>query len=555
MLARHYLKEVLVLIRSLGLPTIIVLTFLYLVAIGSLAILVVLKSSITRLASNTEIEVFFKPEIGIDEVQFTANHIQSNPLISEVTIRPPDFFLESFANPLDGSLEMSELIKDLSSSINLKINTANSSEIQSFISSLRENPYIDEIIYNLNGHQTLVALANVLNKSSIGILILTIIISVIISLLITNLITVKNSSEIQVLKSLGASPTFIALPMILFLFIIQPFSYFLAVLIYKMIAHQISHLVDRVEWLYSITKTKTHLNLYDLFKFWILSLGIFISIGTLKILRVSRYGHMVAILFLFQAMAIPSWAMKETTLTNLNFKTQAITNELFLIESHLIKIQNRIDNLKAENKTLQKTMSALAHYYRKSKIKLNHVWLSDSAQLSQIKSRAKFAESLLNLINLQRSQLKNNKLKLVAYYKDLKKRRARLEKLHTNLALTLNLKKAEYDSYRNLIAQQVRDLKKAFNEHDLMTSGTVYSPIFGKVVFLYDDQLLGKVLIIEKSASTHLIFFELQQSNLKPGDWLKPGDIIAVNPTKIPKLQIRILNQNIPIHQLIAKGS
>jgi murein DD-endopeptidase MepM/ murein hydrolase activator NlpD len=201
----------------------------------------------------------------------------------------------------------------------------------------------------------------------------------------------------------------------------------------------------------------------------------------------------------------------------------------------------------------------LAHYYRKSKIKLNHVWLSDSAQLSLINSSAKNAENLFTLIKLHMAQLKNNKDALLSYHKEFKKRQTRLEKLHMNLASALNLKKSEYDHFRNLVAQQIHELKTDFEQHGLniisSKASTLYSPIFGSVVFTHYDQILGNVIIIEKSTHTHLIFFDLQHSNLKKGDRLKPGDIIAVNSTKIPKLQIRILNQTIPIYQVIAKGS
>jgi predicted RNase H-like nuclease (RuvC/YqgF family) len=167
---------------------------------------------------------------------------------------------------------------------------------------------------------------------------------------------------------------------------------------------------------------------------------------------------------------------------------------------------------------------------------------------------------LISLIRRYNKQLKSNNKSLLTYLSELKKRQVRLEKLHSNLARSLNLKKTEYETYRQQMNQQISELKSAFNRYQIFfeknrINRTLVSATHGRIILSQKDKNLGHVLIIEEAPHTHIIVSNIENTDLKAGDILEPGDIIASNKVSYPKLQVRIFNQIISNNKLQSRGT
>lgn len=560
MLVRYIMQETLSIIKKFGMLSTVFLSFFYLITIGLLNSNQILTKSIVNLAQGSNFEIFFDPDIGVDEVQFIANQVHSYPEIKSLQIRRPEEFMNSPTASLDSISGLSDLLKDLSPSIRIESSLGNSAQVESFLSELKQLNYVDEVLHNAEGQTNLLALATILNHASMMLLVFALVIAGILSLILTKLMTSFKKTDTQVLQSLGAPSLFTAAPMILFLLIIQPLAFFIAFMGYKFFSYHVSSLVQEVEWLDTLFESTTALSAQEFALLWLIAFIIFISIGTLKILVSTRQSQTIMLLLVTSFFSVSTFAKSDFSMSNLRIKQQAIESELYLIESHLKEIQSKVTLLKSENTTLKKTISELAHQYRKSQAKLGYIWKSDSQKWQDLAYQAKSSSNLITLIKRYHKQLKKNRHQLFALKKSLKQRQARLAKVHSGLAAALNLKKAEYEHYRIKLQSQIRELASSFRQFNFfnnknMRQQPIVSPVYGKVVYTTKDSHLDNIIIIEHSDSTHLILSLIESNELKSGQIIEPGDFIAMNQKTNPKLQVRIFNQVISTHQLLDKGT
>jgi cell division protein FtsX len=560
MLIQFILKEVVALLKKFGITTYIILGFLYFISIVTLNANHLLKAAIGDLARQSEFEVVFKPEVGIDEIQFFISQLQSYPWVSELLIRKPEDLVQIQAAAPQS--ELLDLLKELSPTLNIKSHSINQEQVTEFLSHSQKSPIIDEVIHNSDGRNILISLTQMLNKTSVTLTILICLIACVLSILVTHLMTSSKRQDILVLKSLGASPLMMASPMILFLMILQPLAFFSSYLVYLILSSHLWNLISQVEWLNSLFSSSEPLSLSEIFFLWLSSLALFLLIGSLKILNLIKTNRYFTI-FIFLLLVSPKIYSKQEFpfhFNNLIYKKKSIENELELIEGHLQKIQSKINFLTYENNLIRRTLIELSHEFRKSNLKLAHVWRSESSSLSELKYQAKTTSYLISLIRRYNKQLKSNNQSLLTYRSELKKRQFRLKKLHLSLAKLLNLKENEYETYLQQINQQISQLKAAFKRYQFFTdqnklNRTLVSPTFGKIVLSQKDKNLGHVLIIEESPHTHIILSHLETTDLKAGDTLEPGDIMAKNNVLEPKLQVRIFNQIISNTKLQSEGT